>query len=114
MAVVKDEHICVVDAQVNHDFFRGCGPTIHNHGNHGLEKGLQIAWLYFDVLLSVVMSKVLGRLGIHIVELGKALLRCIIGIFVLYPVQKSNDTVEIVANREALTCHCCCLLTGRA
>lgn len=114
MAVVKDEHICVVNAQVDHDHLRGCGPTINNHGNHGLKQGLQIAWAHFDMLLSVVTSKVLGRFGIHIVEFGKALFGCIIGVVILYRVQKSSDTVEIVVSRETLAHHGYCVFRGSA
>lgn len=114
MAVVKNEHICVVNAQVDHDLFRGCRPTINNHSDRGLDQGLQIARAHFDVLLSVVISKMLGRLRIRIVELGKALFGRIIGVVILDRVQKSNDTVDIVVSREALTRPGYCVFRGRA
>jgi len=107
VAVIKDEHVCVVNAKVCHDFFRGCGPTVYYHGNNGLERGLQFSWARFDMPLSVGMGEVPGCLGVRIGQLGYTLFCRIVGVVVLYRVQKSNDRIDIVASGEDLNRHDC-------
>ena len=66
LAVVQDEHVGVVDAQVHHDFGRESDPTVDDHGHNALQQSLESLGAYFDQALLDWLCKVLYRFGVGI------------------------------------------------
>lgn len=104
-AVVKEEGICVVDAEGGHELGRHLGPAVHHHSNDCSQGGFQSLWVHLQRLLLQWLGEVLRRFRVGVLQVFHTLIPVVVVVSVLDNVKNSHHCVHEIVNGKGLVGH---------
>ncbi len=103
--VVKEESVCVIDGEGDHDLGRNLGPAVNHEWNHTLQDSIKILWAHFQSLQLQWLGKVFRRFGVDIVHVLYTFSTVIVVVLVLDSVEKSNQGGHVVVKGKGFVVH---------